>query len=442
MLKKRFGNSWCLVLIALLLSLYHSPALAFEEKKGRKAANGANDLAELKARVEKLEGIIKDVEVFDEIGHKLHPIHSVYGLKIGGGITMTVQGAERQDGTSASMGALSADITLESPVGEKGRAVAALDMQRGTGLQKLPPFFTAPNGNTTGPDNDIESFDNDQIHLAQLYYEHSLLENLIISVGQLDATAYFDANKLANNERVHFLANQFANNPTVEFAGSENFYGPGLRITYSPVEQLDITLGWFEGDGNYADMFEKPFFMGEVGLKLKPSGREGNYRLYSWSREGRPAPLLANLANPSDPELFSANNSGIGISLDQELLDAIGVWLRGGIQKEQVAQFDKYIGGGIQITGEPFGRSNDKIGLGYGITFMGKDYKDYKKISSPSSKAGDEHYIELYYNISVSDAPQYKGFHMSPDLQYIINPGGDMDAKNVFVYGMRLQTFF
>ncbi len=132
----------------------------------------------------------------------------------------------------------------------------------------------------------------------------------------------------------------------------------------------------------------------------------------------------------------------MGFSIDQVVTDAVGVWLRAGVQREKVAQFDRHISGGVNITGEIFGRGNDAIGLGYGITLMGKDYKDYKKSVSPDFESGAEHYLELYYNISVADAPQNKGFHISPDIQYVMNPGGDTDAAKVFIYGIRLQTFF
>jgi carbohydrate-selective porin OprB len=203
---------------------------------------------------------------------------------------------------------------------------------------------------------------------------------------------------------------------------------------------VDITIGAFEGNGDYADSFDKPFSMAEINFKFKPADREGNYRVYYWNRQGRDS--SANTANPADTDLLKAKNSGVGFSIDQVVTDAVGVWLRAGVQREKVAQFDRHISGGVNITGEIFGRGNDTIGLGYGMTLMGKDYKDYKKGVSPGFHSGTEHYLELYYNILVAGAPQNKGFHISPDIQYVMNPGGDANEKNILVYGIRLQTFF
>lgn len=400
-------------------------------------ADEKSELEELKNRVDELEKRVKDGEVVDELGHKLHPIHSIYGLKMSGGVTMTAQGSDYKNNKGA--GAISADIVIESPVGKDGRVISVLDFQRGAGLQNLPPFFTSPNGNPTGANNDIESFNNDQIHVAQFLYEHNIVSSLVLSVGQLDPTVYFDANLFANSERVQFLANQFANNPTIEFGASENFYGPGIRLTYSPAELLDITVAAFEGDGNYTDIFENPFLMAEADFKVKPFNKDGTYRVYYWSRKARPD--LTNVANPNDATLINKENSGIGISIDQFITDTIGIWLRSGIQNEKVAQFDKHISGGLNITGEIINRPNDVIGIAYGATFMGKDYKDYKT-SSTGFSSDTEQYMELYYNISVSEAPRFRGFHISPDVQYVINPGGDANASKLFIYGIRVQAFF
>lgn len=427
--------------LASCLFVFLSQTATAEEKAEPKKAEYKSELEELKQRIEDLEKRVKSTEVVDELGHKFHPIHSIYGLKIGGGLTVTAQGVlHDKSNNQRGAGAISADIALESPVGKDGRAVAILDFQRGAGLQNLPSFFTSPNGNTSGVNADIESFNNDQIHVTQFYYEHNMTSDLTATIGQLDITGYFDSNEFANNERTQFLANLFVNNPAIEFGGSADFYSPGIRLTYGPVEAMDVTIGAFEGNGDYVDMFNKLFLMAEMNFKLKPLDREGNYRVYYWNRQGRDS--LTNTANPDDANLLKAENKGAGLSMDQVIADGVGIWLRAGFQRKKVAQFDRFIGGGLNIGGDTFGRANDVMGIGYGIAMIGKDYKDYKKSASSGFKAGTEHYMELYYNIAIADAAQNTGFHISPDIQYVINPGGDASAAKAFIYGIRLQTFF
>lgn len=417
-------------------------AMSGELAEVKKTGPGG-EIEELKARIEALEKKAQDTEVVDELGHKLHPIHSIYGLKINGGVTVTAQGVNRIKGAHArGAAAVSADLALESPVGKDGRAVVVLDFQNGSGLRNLPAFFTSPNGNPTGPNNDLESFNNDGVHVAQAYYEHSFAPGLVLSVGQLDITGYFDTNDFANSERKQFLANTFVNNPAVEFGGSSNFYGPGVRVTYWPVEKIDVTLGAFEGNGDYVDAFDNPFLMGEINFKLEPMGKTGNYRVYYWNRQGRTRSDLANTANPNDTGLVKAENKGFGVSIDQKVTDAVGVWFRAGEQRKQVARFDRHLSLGASINGAAFGRPDDTIGLGVGTSRTGKVYRDYKKSQDAGFKGSAETYMEAYYSFAVGGAAENSGFHITPDIQYVTNPGGDSNAGNLFIYGVRLQTFF
>ncbi|HXI10969.1 MAG TPA: carbohydrate porin, partial [Thermodesulfobacteriota bacterium] len=331
-----------------LLTLFFTLTLVFlsgsawaEEATDVKKTAPGGEIEDLKARIEALEKKAKDTEIVDELGHRLHPIHSIYGLKINGGLTATAQGVTHIKGAHArGAAAVSADLALESPVGENGRAVVVLDAQRGAGLKNLPPFFISPDGNPTGTNADIESFDNDTVHLTQVYYEHSFGHSLVVSVGQLDITGYFDSNGFANDERTQFLANTFVNNPAIEWGGTDNFYSPGVRVTWWPVESIDITVGAFEGNGDYVDAFDNPFYMAELNFALKPAGKEGNYRVYYWNRQGRSDAELANTADPDNAGLVKAENKGFGVSIDQMVTESIGVWLRAGEQRKKVAQFN------------------------------------------------------------------------------------------------------
>ncbi len=416
-------------------------AIALSGRSFADEPDAADRGKDIEKRLERLEELVKNGVQSDELGHRLHPIHSMYGLRIGGSITLTAQGAAhvKTPGAKSAL-ALSGDLAMESPIGEKGRAVAVFDFQQGAGLANLPQFNMSPNANPSGPNADIESFNNDSLHVTQLYYEHNIAETLVVSFGKLDPAAYFDANGFANNERSQFLANVFVNNPAIEFGGSPDFYGPGARLTYSPTDAIGLTVGAFEGDGDFSSSFDRPFLMAEADLKAKPLGRDGNYRVYYWTRRGRPDALTS--ANPLDPALVTAENKGVGLSVDQTLNDWCGAWLRLGTQDKRVARFDRFAAVGINISGQGFGRENDSIGVGYGATLMGGDYKDYVLSQTPAFRQGAEHYIEAYYNFAVEHAPGNRGFHVSPDIQYVMNPGGDRDAAKPFIYGVRMQAYF
>ena len=290
-------------------------ALAFVFAFAATAFSQETEVQDLKRRVDELEKKVGDGKVVsDEPGHqRLHPVHSVYGLTVSGGVTVSAHGAKRESGSNPSgEGALSADLVVESPVGKNGRAVLVFDFQKGAGMDfgaVGSGFATAPNGAATGYNADMEGFNDSSVHMTQAYYEHGVNESLSFSVGQLDITGYFDANEFANDERSSFMAPIFVNSPVIEFGGSEDFYALGVRATFALTDGVSFTAGAFEGDGDYADTFDKPFMMAEADFALKPFGKDGNYRVYYWYRGARPDAL--NTATPTDAALGNTFNNGL-----------------------------------------------------------------------------------------------------------------------------------
>ncbi len=417
-----------------LLCLTASSALAAEAAEDQR-------IKDLEKRIKKLEDRGQDTEVSSERAHRLHPVHSEFGLEITGGITFTLQGVANVDGLKRTEAAVSGDLAIEGPIGDKGMAVIVLDFQRGLGLDDLN-FIAAPNGNPTGTNADVESFNDLGINVTQLYYEHHLLGGgLEVSVGQLDITGYFDANNFANDERSQFMANLFVNNPSIEFGGSDNFYSPGVTLVFSPTDLLDITVGVFEGDGDYSRAFDSPFIMAEADFSLSPLGRDGTYRIYYWRRSSRPDGDIAFLADTTDPALVKAFNQGLGVSLDQYVTEHLGLWLRAGTERGTVSQMKAFIGGGVSATAWFMGREHDTMGLGYGLNFIGRDYKDFMKRTTAGFEPGNEHYVEAYYDLFLGGRGGM-GFHLAPDLQYIINRGGMRNTTDAYIYGMRLQADF
>lgn len=387
-------------------------------------------------------------DVTAELGHKLHPVHMAFGSRISGWLTAIAQGtigSKDSSGKKNDMaeGSLSMDLFYEATLNGSGNFMFHLDIQQGQGLTNIPALFASPNGNTTGPNNDIESFANDQVHLDQAWYETTISEGRwTLTLGQLDLTAYFDTNNYANNERFQFIANQFGNNPTIEFGGTGNFYGAGFRLTYSPSDFMDLTLGALDGDGNYTEMFDRPFVIAEVDLKPKLAGKEGNYRFYAWQNSlphyrlngDGISSFVTAIGNPSDKapsELIGNKNSGFGINFDQVLTDNLGLWARLGIQDGDVSQFDRHVSGGLQISGNLFNRPEDVIGIGVALTMISDAYKN------ASGFDGNEIYAEAYYNITARE-----GFQVTPDIQYIVNPGGDDNQDPFLVYGIRAGVMF
>lgn len=395
------------------------------------------ELRALKERVEALERGDKAVDVTekDGHGHRLHPIHSLGEAKISGDVTMIGQTTPSVAPGEQSEGTISMDLYFEHQVSESGLVLVHLDLQQGQGFQFFP-VFTAPNGNTTGPNNDIETFDGQTaLHLDQAFYEHRWLgERVVLTVGQYDPTAFFDTNAYANSERTQFLAAIFGVNPTLEFGGTDNFYGFGGVLQVRPIKHLNLLLGAMEGDGDYQEMFTRPWSIAEIDVDLDLFGRGGTYRFFAWQNYRH---HKADSSLNTDRE-----NRGAGFNFDQALTDHVGMWGRYGVQDGQIAHFDQSVSAGFQVAGWGVGRPHDALGIGYGLTMISDDYEAASAVAGNPRFNANEGYFEAYYRYVVSGDGELLGVSLSPDVQYITNAGGNRSLDPIVVYGLRLQAFF
>ena len=418
-----------ILLVALGLLVGQAPpargeAVSLEEEVGR-----------LKARVEALE-------------HRAPSGPLLPGLKVYGGLTVIGQGSannlERFGGNRGDS-TLSADLFIETAVGEHGTFLLRLDVEQGAGVTRLPPLFTSPDGNTTGPNNRAETWVNPElINLNEARYEHRLWHNrLVVTLGHIDLTGSFDENVFANKETFQYIAQSFNNNIAIDWGGSVNFFGPGAILTASPTDRWTIRLGWFEGDGNHTELFDQPFVGGQITMKIQPGGREGNYRLYGWDRAtphcrsatGRAVLANCDLVPAPDQITVKGNNAGAGVSLDQWLTDRLGAWARYGFQDGEVAQFAHATSLGLVLS-NALGRPHDQVGLGYGLVLPANAYK------TATGRDRVEQYAEAYYKYVVSGDGVMAGFHLTPDLQMVVNPAGDGAVDPVVIYGLRAQANF
>lgn len=439
-------NHWEGKSLLLALLLIASPVQAAELDDLKK------EMEVIKQEVRELKE--KEIEVRDDVGHRLHPVRSLMGVTITGGLTGIAQGSlnnENRFGGDSSEGSMSADLIFEAGMGEQTSFLLRFDVVQGEGLGRTPPLFSSPNGNTMGTNNDVEGFNEPRLNINEARFEHSLNSLLTFALGQIDLTSYFDENNLANDETIHYLAQQFDNNPAIEWGGSENFFGPGVVLKSAPAEFLDFSFGYFEGDGDYQKMFARPFLIGQAVLKVQPGGREGSYRLYGWGRltphcrDVDDSSVFVNCGDPASPGTsptevrIKGHNSGVGVSLDQQVSDGLGLWARLGYQDPEVSQFDKSVGVGAMLTGL-LQEDRDALGLAYGAVFPSNDY-DQVFQQTHGRGLDAEHYAEVYYRYVVF-GDESMGLHITPDIQVVGNPGGDSTVDPVFIWGLRSQVTF
>jgi porin len=131
------------------------------------------------------------------------------------------------------------------------------------------------------------------------------------------------------------------------------------------------------------------------------------------------------------------DDNGLYLSFDQLLIrentepndnQGLGLFGRYGYANGAVNTFTHFVSGGLSYQGLFEHREDDVLaaGLGYGTLTDKNGYETDSEIV-----------YEAFYNAQVT-----KFLKVTPDIQYIHNPGGAGDVKDALVLGVRVQVIF
>lgn len=279
-------------------------------------------------------------------------------------------------------------------------------------------------------------------------------------VGKMAANDDFDLNRYANSTRTQFLNWSLWNNTAWDFAADTRGYTNGVMAAYvSP--RWSLRAGVYQmptqANGNDLDSplnkargenLELTVIPGETGtvvrlLAFRNIARMGVYR----------DALAVAVASGTTPDIAAQDRGGrqkhgFGVNLEQPLTDAgeTGIFLRAGWNDGKTESFaftevDRTLTVGVQVTGNHWGRSADRLGLAIAANGLSKDHRDYLAAGGSGFMLGDgqlnygtEQIVEVYYRIQ----PQ-KYVQLSPDFQYIRHPGYNQDRGPARFVGLRLH---
>ncbi|MFW5698261.1 MAG: carbohydrate porin, partial [Planctomycetota bacterium] len=122
---------------------------------------------------------------------------------------------------------------------------------------------------------------------------------------------------------------------------------------------------------------------------------------------------------------------GVGLGIDQEVRDDIGLWLRYGLADPSVSQIAHALSFGASIDTAVAAAQGEVLGLGYALTLPSDDYTDAVGDRDP------EHHVEVYWRWDLGN-----GLAVTPDLQYVLDPAGDPDADGVAAFILRGEVSF
>lgn len=291
----------------------------------------------------------------------------------------------------------------------------------GNGLMEegRSPFMIAPWAADVQDDyKDINGRNRD--YLLTAWYKHTFSfsedHTLGITGGIIDATDYMDENAFANDEFTQFMNAALVNGPNA-FLPS---YDIGAAIEWEiggfSVRGVVMALG-STGEEEKAPKEPYNFFGMQFGYNVNFGLGEGNYR------------LIVNTTSSDFNNVAGTKKERkrcVLISFDQQLGEILGGWIRFGWQDDEAAIYCKSIySGGLNISGNLWGRGYDNIGIGYAHVIGGNLDVDHTDV------------FEIYGRFALNDI-----FAVTGDVQYMKDSMKEGDSPKGWIFGLRMTAEF
>ncbi len=282
-------------------------------------------------------------------------------------------------------------------------------------------------------------------------------------IGKLAVSDDFDLNRYANNNRVQFFNYDFLYNAAWDYAGDTRGYTYGiLTALVQPRWRVAFGVYLMPTTANGADFHANDTRALGYNLEFtwKPNDAGTVVRLLTYFNEARMGNYDDALALASQtgtvPSLLDVEKPGgvkygLGLNFEQPLADGgetglfgrLG-WNDGHDETYVYTECDRHASLGVQLSGIHWGRDEDRVGIAYAVDGLSTPHKDYLEAGGIGILLGDgklnyglEQTMEIYYRIQICSFIQ-----ISPDFQFIQNPGYNMDRGPVEVYGLRLRLSY
>jgi porin len=260
------------------------------------------------------------------------------------------------------------------------------------------------------------------LQLFEFWYQQELFDGkLRLKVGKADANSEFSV----IDNGLPFLNSSTQVSPTVFLLPTTPDPMPGAAVFLGPNESWyasfaayyanqSVGFGNFVGHPQNAQLSESgAFLIGEAGLRWRQApwlGEEGNLKLGAWGHTG----TFSELDGSEQRGVY-----GFYAILDQTLWQPAAEWggdrglrifLEYGRTQRSVNPIDEHIGGGATWTGPAVSRPDDIAGFCLQYAHM-----------SPEAGLPEayELALEVFYRLPIT-----RGVTFMPDLQYIVQPGG------------------
>ncbi|MHB8679743.1 MAG: carbohydrate porin, partial [Rudaea sp.] len=279
-----------------------------------------------------------------------------------------------------------------------------------------------------------------------------------VKLGRMAVSDDFDKNRYANAARTQFLNGSLFNDTAWDYAADTRGYTNGVMLAYvspawtmryglyqMPTQANGQTLEWplARARGEQAQLTLRPRIDGWALrlLAYRNTARMGVYRdaIVIAQGTGKPPDIHAD-------DRDGRRKYGYAANLEVPLADGgdTGLFARAGWNDGKTESFvftevDRTLSFGAQVAGSRWSRPDDRFGVGIAVDGLSTDHRNYLAAGGDGFLLGDgrlnyaqERIVEMYYAFQ-----PFAHITLSPDLQYIRNPGYNRDRGPATFLGLR-----
>ena len=292
------------------------------------------------------------------------------------------------------------------------------------------------------------------------------IRRLELKVGLLAVSDDFDKNSYANSARTQFLNWSLWNNTAWDFAADTRGYTDGFVIGYvSPEWSLKYGMYRMPLSANGQTLetlarargqnLELTLVPGSYGTVLRLLAYRNTARMGDYAEALAIAAAIGTVPDVAATDADGRHKTGFGVNLEQPLADRgdTGLFMRLGWQDAKTEDFvftevDRHASVGGQLSGVRWTRSEDRLGAAVAIDGLSDVHRDYLAAGGSGFLLGDgrlnyahEQILETYYRAGWiwSRGAVALRAQLTPDFQYIRNPGFNQDRGPVHFYALRLH---
>jgi len=291
--------------------------------------------------------------------------------------------------------------------------------------------------------------------------------HLELKIGRMALPDDFDQNRYAGSARTEFLNWSLWANTAWDYAANTRGYTDGIVVGYvNPSWSLKYGIYRMPEVANGQTLVNSLAVASGQNLQLTlsalPSGTTVRLLGYlNTASMGLYREALAIAAAQHRTPDITANDvpgrqkHGVGINLEQPIADNgdTGAFLRWGWNDGKTESFaftevDQILSGGLQISGNHWRQHDDQLGLGLVAEGLSSPHRDYLAAGGCGFLLCDgrlnyahEQIVELYYRLQRvwPEEPGPVRWQISPDFQFIRNPGFNHDRGPVEFFAIRLH---